>query len=183
VDTYIAFLGWKCIANGSLEVVLRACKPQLDTVLIFHQQTGNQVDFDFRGSIEDVLARAAPKPRAPKPERTGPGRPRLGVISREVSLLPRHWDWLETQPTGASAALRRLVDDARRHDPGDAQNSLAIQATGRVMTALAGNLPGFEEAYRMLYARDRTRLAECVKGWPEDVQGYVMSHVLSAPVK
>jgi uncharacterized protein len=90
------------------------------------------VDFDFRGSIEDVLTRVAPKP-----ERTGPGRPRLGVISREVSLLPRHWEWLETQSNGASAALRRLMDDARKHDPGEAEVSLAIQATGRVMTALA----------------------------------------------
>jgi hypothetical protein len=181
MDTYIAFLGWRCIADGPLELVLEACKTQIDggpeaigQLLIFHQQTGNQVDFDFRGAIADVLARVAPKP-----ERVGPGRPRLGVISREVSLLPRHWEWLETQPSGASAALRRLVDDARRHDPGDAQNSLVIQATGRVMTALTGNLPGFEEAYRMLYARDRTRLAECVKDWPEDVRAYV----LASPVK
>jgi hypothetical protein len=173
VDTYIAFLGWKCVANGPLEAVLQACKTQTETepLLIFHQQTGKQVDFDFRGSIEDVLARVAPKP-----ERIGPGRPRLGVISREVSLLPRHWDWLETQPAGASAALRRLVDDARRHDTGEA---LAIQATGRVMTALAGNLPGFEEASRALYARDGIRLAECVKDWPDDIRAYI----LASPVK
>ena len=170
MDTYIAFIGWKCIANGPLEAVLRACKEQQDA-LIFHQQSGKQIDFDFRGSIDDVLARAITKP-----ERIGPGRPRLGVISREVSLLPRHWDWLETQPAGASAALRRLVDDARRNDPGDA---LAIQATGRVMTALAGNLPGFEEASRALYARDQTRLAEYVKDWPEDVRTYVLGN----PVK
>ena len=174
MDTYIAFRDWKCISNGPLEAVLPACKEQQDA-LIFHQQTGKQVDFDFRGSIEDVLARVAPKP-----ERTGPGRPRLGVISREVSLLPRHWDWLETQPAGASAALRRLVDDARRNDPGDA---LAIQATGRVMTALAGNLPGFEEATRALYARDRARLADCVKDWPPDVRAYVMRDVPASPVK
>jgi hypothetical protein len=153
VDTYIAFLGCKCIANGGLEAVLRTCKEQQDA-LIFHEQTGKQVDFDFRGSIEDVLARVAPKP-----ERTRPGRPRLGVISREISLLPRHWDWLETQPAGASAALRRLVDDARRNDP--------------------GNLPGFEEATRVLYARDKTRLADCIKDWPEDIRAYV----LASPVK
>ena len=179
MDTYIAFIGWKCIANGPLELVLPTCKKApAEQLLIFHQQTGNQVDFDFRGSIEDVLARVAPKP-----ERVGPGRPRLGVISREVSLLPRHWEWLETQPAGASAALRRLVDDARRHNPGDAQLSLALQATGRVMTALAGNLPGFEEASRALYARDRTRLAECVKDWPEDVRTYVLASPVNHPVK
>jgi hypothetical protein len=176
VDVYIAFLGWKCIANGPLETVLRACKnAPAEQLLIFHRQTGSQVDFDFRGSIEEVLARIAPKP-----ERIGPGRPRLGVISREVSLLPRHWEWLETQPAGASAALRRLVDDARRNDPGDA---LAIQATGRVMTALAGNLPNFEEATRALYARDRTRLNECVKDWPADVRTYVLASPVHDPVK
>jgi hypothetical protein len=179
-STYVAFVGWKSIANGTLEAVLRKCKANLDAnpaaeqLLIFHQQTGNQVDFDFRGSIQDVLHRAAPKP-----ERTGPGRPKLGVVSREVSLLPRHWEWLETQSAGASATLRRLVDDARKHNPGAAQLSLAIQATGRVMSALAGNLPGFEEAYRMLYARDQPRLAECVKDWPEDVRAYM----LGSPVK
>jgi hypothetical protein len=47
--------------------------------LIFHDQTGKQVDFDLRGSIREVLERVAPKP-----VRTGPGRPRLGVTSREV---------------------------------------------------------------------------------------------------
>jgi hypothetical protein len=185
MESYIAFLGWRCVADGPLDTVLGACKARLDAdppasepLLIFQQQTGTQVDFDFRGSMDEVLARVAPKP-----ERTGPGRPRLGVISREVSLLPRHWEWLETQPSGASAALRRLVDDARRHHPGEAELSLAIQATGRVMTALAGNLPGFEEALRALYARDRTSLAECVNNWPEDVRVYVMNCVLSNPVK
>lgn len=185
MDTYIAFLGWKCIVDGPLEFVLEACKTQIDAspaaveqFLIFHQQTGNQVDFDFRGSIADVLARVAPKR-----ERVGPGRPRLGVISREVSLLPRHWEWLETQPAGASAALRRLVDDARRHNPDQAQLSLAIQAKGRVMTALAGNLPGYEEASRALYARDRTRLADCVKDWPKDVRSYVLADPVNGPVK
>jgi hypothetical protein len=182
VDNYIAFLGWKCVADGPLEFVLQAVKTQIDAdpaeveqFLIFHQQTGKQVDFDFRGSIADVLARVAPKA-----ERVGPGRPRLGVTSREVSLLPRHWDWLETQPAGASAALRRLVDDAQRRDTGEAQ---AIQATGRIMTALAGNLPGFEEATRALYARDQTRLADCVKDWPEDVRTYVLATPVHHPVK
>jgi uncharacterized protein len=180
-STYIAFAGWKCVANGTLDVVLRQCKAQIDAVaapaqqlLIFQEKTGNQVDFDFRGSIQDVLDRMTPKP-----ERTGPGRPRLGVVSREISLLPRHWEWLEMQSSGASATLRRLVDEARRRDPAEAQISAAIQATGRLMTALAGNLPGFEEAYRALYARDRTRLVECVKDWPEDVRACILGN----PVK
>ena len=169
MDTYIAFIGYKCIASGPLEIVLQNCKAQPEDAafLIFHQQTGKQVDFDFRGSMEEILARIAPKP-----ERTGPGRPKLGVISREVTLLPRHWEWLEMQPSGASAALRRLVEDARKNQ---ANSPGAIDATGRIMTAVAGNLPGFEEAYRAIYARDRDRMAAQVKDWPEDIRSYVLT--------
>jgi hypothetical protein len=97
------------------------------------------------------------------------------VISREVSLLPRHWEWLETQPNGASAALRRLVDEARKQDFSSSQGRAAIDATGRVMTAMAGNLPGFEEAYRALYARDRAAFDSLVTNWPDDVRSYVLS--------
>ena len=145
-------------------------KPSDESLLIFEDQTGSQVDFDLRGSIEDVLDRVAPKPL-----RTGPGRPRLGVISREVSLLPRHWEWLETQRSGASATLRRLVDDARRQDTAGSDGRRAIEATGRVMTAIGGNLPGFEEAYRALYARDQGRLEQWVKEWPADLRQYVLA--------
>ena len=115
--TYTAFLGWKRIAAGSLEEMLRETKrrigdkPPEELLLIFEDHSGKQIDFDLRGSVQEVLDRVAPKP-----VRTGPGRPKLGVTSREISLLPRHWEWLETQPNGASAALRRLVDEARCSD-------------------------------------------------------------------
>src|SRR5215831_13852803 len=91
-----------------------ASEPGTELVLIFHNETGKQVDFDFGGGIETVLERAIPKPA-----RSGPGRPRLGVTSREISLLPRHWEWLETHPQGASATLRRLVDEARKRESGE----------------------------------------------------------------
>ena len=174
--TYTAFLGWKRIANGSQEEILRQIKTHLldkpsdESLLIFEDQTGTQVDFDLRGSIEEVLERVAPKP-----VRTGPGRPRLGVISREISLLPRHWEWLEAQRSGASATLRRLVDEARKPDTAGTDGRRAIEATGRVMTAIAGNLPGFEEAYRALYARDHGRLEHWVKEWPQDLREYVLA--------
>jgi uncharacterized protein len=174
--TYTAFLGWKRIASGcSLEGMLREIKRHIDGgeseagLLIFEDQTGKQIDFDLRGSIQEILDRVAPRPT-----RTGPGRPRLGVTSREISLLPRHWEWLEGQPNGASATLRRLVDEGRRRDSGDSLNQAPIDATGRVMTAMAGNLPGFEEAYRALYARDRGRLEEQIKDWPPDLREYVL---------
>jgi hypothetical protein len=174
--TYTAFLGWKRIATGSQEEMLRRIKtyladePSHETLLIFEDQTGMQVDFDLRGSLEEVLERVAPKP-----VRTGPGRPRLGVVSREISLLPRHWEWLEAQRGGASATLRRLVDEARKQDSGESDSRRATEATGRVMTAIAGNLPGFEEAYRALYARDHGRLEQWVKDWPQDLREYVLA--------
>src|SRR5512143_4094046 len=120
--TFTAFAGDRMIASSDVETMLRKTKARLDrgeraTVLIFEDRTGAQVDFDLRGTVDDVLARLpahplfAPAPAAP---RSGPGRPRLGVVSREVTLLPRHWEWLEQQRGGISAALRTLVDEARK---------------------------------------------------------------------
>lgn len=175
-QTHTAFLGWKRLATGPLAEVLIRTKTALEKEtpaempLIFEDQTGKQVDFDFRGSIEEVLDRAIPKP-----DRAGPGRPRLGVTSREVSLLPRHWEWLETQKGGASATLRRLVDEGRKRDGGESETRAAIDAIGRVMSAMAGNLPGFEEAYRALYARDLEKLQQLIEDWPLDLREYLLT--------
>jgi hypothetical protein len=139
--------------------------------LIFEDGTGRQVDFDLRGSAEQVLARAAP-PTTDAP-RAGPGRPKLGVVSREVSLLPRQWEWLELQPNGISAALRRLVDEARKRDPEGDRKRLAIEATFRFMNAMAGNRENFEEATRALFAKDETLFAELIEGWPADIRNHV----------
>lgn len=175
-STYTAFLGWNRIASGGVGDMLRQVKTHLtgkppeETLLIFEDQSGKQIDFDLRGSAQEVLDRVMPKP-----VRTGPGRPRLGVTSREISLLPRHWEWLETQPNGASAALRRLVEEGRKRDSGESQARTKIDAAGRVMTAIAGNLPGFEEAYRALYSHDRARLEQWVHAWPRDIQDYILN--------
>jgi hypothetical protein len=167
--TYTAFLGQSRIVSGTLKEMLLETKARMergqsDPILIFEDQTGRQVDFDFRGTPDEVVERAAPSRRA------GPGRPRLGVVSREVSLLPRQWDWLEQQPNGISAALRRLVDEARKRDPGEERARLAREAAGRFMTAMAGNLPGYEEASRALFAKDDERFRQRIAAWPEDVR-------------
>jgi hypothetical protein len=170
-STYTAFLGWKRVASGKFEPMLRQIKEIKDlgdeTLLIFEDQTGRQVDFDLRGTADEVLARLMLRPI-----RVGPGRPRLGVVSREISLLPRHWEWLEAQPQGASAAIRRLVDEARKQGAGVTRGK--FDAFGRVMTALGGNLPGFEEAYRALYARDGDRLIAQIAEWPADLRDYIL---------
>ncbi len=171
--TYTAFAGERLIVSAGLETMLRRTKQYLDgdagdRVLIFEDQTGRQVDFDFRGTPEEVLQRAAPaKPR------TGPGRPKLGVISREVSLLPRHWDWLERQPQGISAALRRLVEDARKREPGKEAARIAREAASKFMWAMAGDLPGFEEASRALFAKDQELFEGLIRDWPEDIRGHL----------
>ena len=175
--TYTAFDGQSRLVSGALAEVLRELKQRFDasenfSILVFEDQTGQQVDFDLRGTLEDVLARALPIPA-----RTGPGRPRLGVVGREVSLLPRHWDWLEEQPNGASAALRRLVDQARAQDQGSSRVRSALTAAGRFMSAMAGNLAGYEEATRALYATDRSRLEALIAGWPEDIRLHVLRMV------
>jgi hypothetical protein len=179
--TFSAFAGSRLVAAGPLATVLAEVRGWLDRkeramLLVFDDQTGRAVDFDLRGTVAQVLARALPPPDAtPRP-----GRPRLGVVGREVSLLPRHWEWLEEQPNGISAALRRLVDEARKREPGR-QRALAIRAaTSRVMTALAGDLPGFEEATRALFAGDGRGVERQVAAWPVDVRAWVLRRVREA---
>lgn len=180
---YTAFEGSRRIATGPVDAVLPLVKKRFDRdaaagpsgngerVLIFEEGTARQIDFDLRGTLDEVLARAV-RPPAGTP-RPGPGRPKLGVVSREVSLLPRHWDWLEIQPNGLSAALRRLVDEARKRAPDADRERLAIEATGRFMTAMAGDMPNFEEATRALYAKDHARLAALVRKWPKDIRAHL----------
>jgi len=178
--TYSAFCGSRRLITGTLEQVVRKLKCYFDIgldegtsnqgpVLVFCDQQGQQVDFDLRGSIEEVLRNSLPAP-----VRLGPGRPRLGVVSREVTLLPRHWEWLESQPSGASAALRRLVENARKDWSSEQSVRARIEAVGRVMTVLAGNLPGFEEACRALYRRDLATLSQSIESWPPDIRSYIL---------
>ena len=100
------------------------------------------------------------------------GRPRLGVVSREVSLLPRHWEWLEAQPSGISAAIRRLVEEARKREPEKERARRMQETVSRVLTALAGDRPGYEEASRALFAGDHEGFLARIADWPSDVRRY-----------
>ncbi len=176
--TYTVFIGHRRLVSGGLATVLATTKEAIDeepsdAILLFEDQTGRQVDFDFRGTLEDVLTRYAPAPVA-KP---GPGRPKLGVVSREVSLLPRHWEWLEHEPQGISAAIRRLVDDARKREPDKQRTRLAREAAGKFMWGMAGDLPDFEEASRALYAKDGQKLRTLVAEWPSDIREHVVKMI------
>lgn len=167
-----AFAGSRRFAAGSLGEVARAVQtrggdPQ-EAVLIFDDETGAVIDLDLRGTDEEILARLAPSPEPPR----GRGRPRLGVVPREVTLLPRHWDWLNAQPGGASVTLRKLVEEARRAGNGRERVRLAQERTYRFMSVLGGDEPGYEEALRALYASDRVAFEANTRHWPADVRDH-----------
>jgi len=172
-----AFAGGHRLAFGNLADVALAVNARIDavqaTILIFDDATGAQIDIDLRGSTAQIISRLAAWP-GPQPEARKRGRPKLGVIAREVTLLPRHWDWLAQQPGGASQALRRLVDQARKQDEGRTVLRLAHERAYRFMSALAGNYPAFERASRALFANDLVALNEAMKAWPRDVRDYVL---------
>ncbi|MES2940680.1 MAG: DUF2239 family protein [Pseudomonadota bacterium] len=172
--TFIAFLGNRCLAEGTAADVARLAAAALqadpqEPLLVFDADSARQVELDLRGSPEEAAARAvesAPSlPSAPR----GRGRPQLGVVAREVTLLPRHWEWLASQPGGASVTLRRLVEAARRSSPAADAVRLAQERGYRFLTAMAGNLPDYEEALRALFGRDGARFDALTQGWPHDV--------------
>ncbi len=177
--TYVAFYGERALGSGGLAVVLPVLKAHhstepKETVLVFEVSTSNPVDFDLRGSLEEILARElSPVPR-------GPGRPKLGVESREVSLFSRHWDWLEQQPMGISGALRRLVEQAIKTEPGKERARRIRAALSRVLSAMAGDRPHYEEACRALFAGETAQFAELVQGWPHDIRFYAIEKVQEA---
>ncbi|MBT2334464.1 DUF2239 family protein [Variovorax paradoxus] len=169
----IVFAGFKRIAHGSTADVLAQLRERKDDTpyLVFDAQTGEQIDFDVhnQSDTEAPAANAETHDDAPR----GVGRPKLGVVAREVTLLPRHWDWLGRQPGGASVALRRLIDEARRVNADRDTVRAAREAAYRFMTAIAGNLPGFEEAARALFAGERERFDEFVAPWPDDIKAHL----------
>ncbi|MCF8505742.1 MAG: DUF2239 family protein [Caulobacter sp.] len=166
-----AFEGVRRIAAGPLGDVAPQVRAALDarpnaSILILADDDSRRIDVDLRGTVAEVAARMAPVEK-------GPGRPKLGVVPREVTLLPRHWEWLAAQQGGASVALRRLVEAARK-DPREIARS-ARDGAYRFMSTLAGNLAGFEEATRALYAADRPAFETHIAAWPRDVREHVLT--------
>lgn len=171
--SFVLFLGPKRLLRGSLAQVALAAKTQQDLqpaqrIALFDERDGAAFDVDLRGTEDEILTRLAAhplaEPAAPKP---GPGRPKLGVVSREISLLPRHWQWLRGQRGGASAALRKLVDEARSTP--DDMARVAIDAAHKFMWDIAGDQPDFEAASRALYAGDFAAFDQHITDWPTDI--------------
>lgn len=167
----IAFNGTTRIASGNLREVALCCKELLDRdhraqVLIFDDATGEVIDLNFHNLPEQVAL-------AEDADTKGPGRPRLGVVSREVTLLPRHWEWLASQPGGASVTLRKLVENTMKTGRGQDNLRRAQEAAYRFTSAMAGNEPGFEEAVRALFGGQRQRFKSLIERWPPDVRQHV----------
>lgn len=178
---YTAFQGTRRLASGSLEdvaVAVARAGERDPQVLVFSDANGSQVDLDLRGDEEAIRARHRPAPpaaasmadAAPR----GRGRPRLGVVAREVTLLPEQWEWLAAQPGGASVALRKLVQQARRSGTSRERLRQAQERSYKVMVALAGDRPGFEEATRALFAGDLQAFNARVERWPRDIREHVL---------
>jgi len=189
---YIAFEGDRCIASGDLRQVVRAAKEMLDrrkdaSILVFDGSTGGPIDIDFRGAIDDVVARLPQADSVPTASDDaalaaprGPGRPKLGVVAREITLLPRHWDWLARQTGGASVAIRKLVEEARRSGEHRDRVRQAQEAAYRFMSVMAGNRPHYEDAIRALFADDPAGFEKLIAGWPADVRGHAATLAESA---
>jgi hypothetical protein len=185
-DPVIAFDGDRRIAFGNLREVARAAKATLDrhkdaSILVFDGHTSGPIEIDFRGAIDDVLARLPQDTSGPDaaedaalPAPRGPGRPKLGVVAREITLLPRHWDWLARQAGGASVAIRKLVEEARRSGEDKDRVRQAQDAAYRFMSAMAGNKPHYEDAIRALFADDRARFEKLIAGWPGDIRDHTV---------
>lgn len=173
---FTAFSGHRLLAQGALSDVALAVRDAPEGALVFNDQTGRVTDLDLRGSAEEVIGRLAAlsPPQGAEQAPRQRGRPKLGVVPREVTLLPRHWDWLATQPGGASATLRRLVDDARRKGASRTERRAAHERAYRFLSALAGDLPGYEEAIRALFADDLPRMAQQMQGWPPAIPAYAL---------
>jgi uncharacterized protein len=176
-----AFEGARRIASGELKLVAWMAKKVMDRgprapVLIFDDVSSELIELDFRGTANAVLKRLSEAPGKSEPvSETAPrpvGRPKLGVVAREVTLLPRHWDWLNSQPGGASVALRKLVEQARRVNGDKDRVRQAQEAAYRFMSAMAGNEAGFEEATRALFAGNPTRFDEQIASWPIGVRDH-----------
>lgn len=185
--TFVAFHHTEQVSRGPLEHVLSQARERgsrtAKACLFFDETTGAQIDFDLRGSLAQILERLADHPalRAAPEAPKGPGRPKLGVSCKEVCLLPAQWDWLAQQSGGPSAALRRLVMAAMKAEPAFALPASKKTAVDRVLLAVAGNQPRYEDASRALWSGDLAAFHAVVATWPGSVGSWAMEQLVEGP--
>ena len=170
-ESFVCFAKSRRIAEGSLAQVAMAAWKWLhanptEPTLTFDRKSGAVVDLNLSGTEADVARRYAAKSEVLAKR----GRPKLGVVAREITLLPRHWEWLSQQPGGASITLRRLVEAARKERFAEHADRDTVAAAYKFMSAAAGDLPNFEEASRALFSRQFGKLNDQVAAWPKDIR-------------
>ncbi len=176
--TYTAFNTFDCVAKGSLADTALAMKGYSDQhpnaqLLVFSDSTGRQIDLDLSGTQAEILNRLKLYTSPSKPSETTVGRPKLGVFPREISLQSEHWEWLLNQEGGASSAIRKLIDAKIKGSvKSDVLVKEAQERTYKFLSAIAGNLPRFEEVIRFLYRKDKEQFEGLMSGWPGDVVGH-----------
>ncbi len=170
--TYTAFTGSTLIASDSLIELAKKLKTlpkTTENILIFNDQTGQQIDLDLSGSEQEIQQRYAEPEEIKKV-----GRPKLGVISREITLQKKHWDWLDQQSASASAVIRKLIDKELNNPNSEGNIMLAKQAIDRFMSAMLGNMPNYEEATRALYQGDRDIFLKMIQNYPKDIKEHLI---------
>ena len=169
---YSAFYQNQLIAEGSLEAVIQQVKAVNTDIepLVLDSESCQRKEFDWRGSAQEVLNRLQVVNTKPAQR----GRPKLGVEAKEVTLLPRHWQWLAKQPGGASVTLRKLVEAASKQLSPEQQLKQRQEALYRFLSLTAGDFPGFEEATRALYRNHRQDFEQHVSDWPTDIRRFAV---------
>lgn len=169
---YVVFQGTRLIARGNmLETALAVYNAYKDKtsapVVALDSVTSELAEPDLRGGEDGIRARYGVE--ADLHETKTRGRPKLGVTAREVTLLPRHWEWLESNHSGASAKLRELVETAMRASAGKDRQSHAVESLERFTNALAGDLPNAEEVSRAFYKGRMKDVIKLTADWPSDL--------------
>lgn len=177
---YTVFVGFDILLSDELEPVLKAVKSYLSKnrpieLLIFSDETGKQMDFDLSGTEREVLERHKVFTKTSENKLSTVGRPRLGVVAREISLLPSQWEWLNHQQGGASATIRLLIDEKlNKIQPDKIRIKNSQEVTYRFLSSIAGNLPQFEEVIRYLYRSDKKKFIKLMEDWPQDIQQHAL---------
>lgn len=182
---WIAFEHHRLLARSEPTGVITAVQRRLGEhpealLLVLDAVTSERIELDWRTPAAQLLVQLPAAPAADESDEAagsdaprGPGRPKLGVTAREVTLLPRHWDWLARQPGGASVALRKLVQSAMREGGSAEKQRRATEATYRFMSIVGGDLPQYEEVSRALFAGDLARVDALAADWPADVAAHL----------
>ncbi|MBT78986.1 MAG: hypothetical protein CL587_01170 [Alteromonadaceae bacterium] len=176
-DIYIAIHNKTLIAQGELPAVIRETVKQFPDAepYLFKLDDGKRTDIDWRGDAEEVISRL---PASLMPQAKKRGRPKLGVKSKEVTLLPEHWEWLSLQRGGASTTLRKLIDAVMAQMTPEQERRIKQDQLYNMMRVFEDEA-GFEASSRALYRLDETAFTQAIANWPQALQAIYKDKFIS----